>query len=63
MKPVKLASLKQGEYFLRKPDAKKVYIRGEYNRGDKRYECYEFEDVNHFIYLKGEVEVYTEFEF
>ena len=38
---VKLKSLKQGVEFKRKPDAHKVYIRGEYTRdmGLNKYQC------------------------
>lgn len=63
-----LKNLKRGEYFKRKADAKKVFIRGDYNRdgmdSDRfKYECQDFDDINRFIYLKGETEVFVGFDF
>ena len=51
------------EYFKRKATAKKVYVRGAYDRASKRYSCYETNDVNKEIFLKGETEVHTGFTY
>lgn len=59
----KLESLKRGEYFLRKPSSKRVYVRGTYEKSSKRYECFAADDMNQFIYIKGSTLVHTEFEY
>lgn len=63
MEQIKLKDVKKGEYFKRKMDAKKVFIRGDYVREDKKYECQDFEDINHFVYLKGDTLVFVGFDF
>ena len=59
--------LKQGEFFTRKaveyPKESQVYVRGAYDREQKRYECTRFDDVSRAVYLKGDTEVYTDFVF
>ena len=68
MKQVAIKELKGGDYFTLKdygeyPDENKVYVRGEYIRGEKRYEVYKWADVNHFSLMKGTRMVYTDFTF
>ena len=62
-----IKELKKGEYFTLKPIAEpkesQVYIRGDYDRSEKKYECVKFNDMNEFRYYKGEKEVYTDFVF
>ena len=62
-----IKELKKGEFFTLKPIAEpkesQVYIRGEYDRSEKKYECYKFNDMNAFRYYKGEKEIYTDFVF
>ena len=64
---MKLKDLKIGEYFTlkpySKPTEKQVYIRGEYDRTERKYECGKFCDISYSRYLKGDTEVYTEFTF
>ena len=64
---MKLKELKKGEWFTRKaveyPNEKQVFIRGEYIREERRYECQRWSDINSFIYLKGDTEVFTDFIF
>lgn len=59
--------LKKGDYFTRKPienpDEKQVYIRGDYIRSEKRYECIRFDDSCRFVYLPGDKEIFTDFVF
>lgn len=64
---MKLKDVKQGEFFTLKPISepteKQVYIRGEYERSSKKYECTKFSDINSWRYLKGDTDVYTDFIF
>ena len=64
---MKLKELKRGEYFTKKsiefPNEKQVFVRGEYDRELKKYECYRFSDINDYVYISGSKEVFTEFVF
>lgn len=64
---MKLKDLKKGEYFTLKPienpTEKQVFIRGEYDRTEKKYECGRFDDISYTRYLSGKTEVYTDFTF
>lgn len=59
--------LKIGEYFtlkpINEPTEKQVYIRGEYDRTEKKYECGKFSDISYTRYLNGNTVVYTDFTF
>lgn len=59
--------LKKGDFFTKKqiefPSDRQVWVRGEYDRSEKRYECYRFADVNDVCYISGAKEVYTDFIF
>ena len=59
--------LKNGEFFTLKPIAEpkesQVYIRGEYDRSAKKYECGKFSDISYSRLIKGNTEVYTDFVF
>lgn len=61
-----LKDLKKGELFKRvskKGIGTAVYVRGDYDKSSKTYECYKYEDINSFINLKGNSVVCVEFEF
>ena len=62
-----IRELKKGEFFTKKPiDAPResqVWIRGEYDRAEKKYECTRFDDLCVFCYLKGDKEVFVDFTF
>lgn len=58
-----LRSLAEGTFFKRKPDAARVYVRGEYIRGANKYSCYWFDDVNREILLSGDTVVTVGFDF
>lgn len=62
-----LKDLKIGEYFTLKsienPTEKQVFIRGEYDRTERKYECGRFDDISYTRYLSGKTEVYTDFTF
>ena len=64
---MKLKELKEGEYFTLKPIAepseKQVYIRGGYDRSEKKYDCGRFDDIGYSKYINGDKEVYTDFTF
>ena len=59
--------LKQGEWFTLKPISEpkesQVFVRGEYDRSAKKYECGKFSDISYSRLIKGDTEVYTDFVF
>ena len=64
---MKIREMKKGEFFTRKPrenpSESQVWIRGEYDLAQKKYECVRFDDASRFCYLKGETQVYTDLVF
>lgn len=64
---MKLKDLKRGEYFtlkpIEEPKENQVYIRGEYDRTEKKFECGKFSDISYTRYIDGNREVYTDFTF
>lgn len=64
---MKLKDLKRGEYFtikpLEEPKENQVYIRGKYDRTEKKYDCGRFDDISYSRMFNGDKEVYTEFTF
>ena len=64
---MKLKDLKSGEYFTIKPltfpKENQVYIRGEYDRTEKKYCCGKFSDISESRMFDGEKEVYIDFVF
>lgn len=64
MKTAKLSTLPIGEHFKRKPDAKKVYQRGAYDRATRRYVNTDCADVwGNGLALKGDTVVYIGFDY
>ena len=61
LKPLRL--VKRGEYFKRKPDARSVYRRGEYDRSTKRISATDFEDMNREVFLNPDTLVHVDFTF
>lgn len=65
MKPIR--QLKRGEFFTLKPTdnpaESQVYVRGDYIRGENRYECGKFSDISYTRMFAGSKMVYTEFTF
>lgn len=55
--------LKRGEFFKRKESSGKVYMRGEFCRDIKKFECDDFNDISRSIYLRGDTVVFVGFEF
>lgn len=60
---VPLKKLKVGEYFKRKPDSKRVFVKGEWNQSGKCYNCYAADDINQGLNLKRDAQVFTDFEY
>ena len=62
-----LKDLKKGEFFTKKPIEEpketQVFIRGKYDRSEKKYEISRFSDFCDTAYLKGTAKVYTSFTF
>lgn len=62
-----MKELKKGDYFTKKPIEEpresQVWIRGDYDRSMRKYECYRFDDVNTFTYVSDTKEVYIDFTF
>ena len=59
--------LKPGQWFtlkpIEEPKQNQVYIRGEYDRTDKKYCCGRFDDISYSRMLNGNKEVYINFTF
>lgn len=64
---MKVKQLKEGELFTKKqiadPSDDQVWIRGNYIRTEKKYECINFDDANRYCYLPADKEVFTDFIF
>lgn len=59
----KLKELKRGEFFKLKETSNRVYIKGEYDRSEKRYCCTAWDDANAWRMLDGNKLVYAGFVF
>lgn len=57
-----IKDLKVGDYFKLTVNGR-VYVRATYNRSTKKYEYYDFDDVNHWHDCKGTKKVITDFHF
>ena len=59
--------LVSGTYFtlreIEEPKENQVFIRGEYDRTTKKYECSRFSDISETRLLKGDKEVSIDFTF
>lgn len=64
---MKIKDLKKGAFFTKKPvdnpKESQVWIRGEYDRSEKKYECTRFDDISCSCFLPGSKEVFTDFTF
>ena len=63
-----IKDLKKGEFFTLKdygeyPPESRVYVRGDYERSEKKYSCYKFTDVNAESFFKGNRLVFVGFTF
>lgn len=55
--------LPNGEFFKLKPDSKRVYIRGEFDRSTRKYDCQAFDDISVSRQFDGKKQVYAGFTF
>lgn len=61
---VQVRDLHEDDLFKLTPTASaRVWVRGKYIRGEKKYECFEYYDINHFTYLSPNRYVYIGFTF
>lgn len=64
---MKIKDIKKGGFFTKKaidcPSDRQVWIRGDYDRSEKKYECTRFDDCCTFCYMSGSKEVFTDFIF
>ena len=63
-----LKELKKGEYFtlreVKEPKESQVYVRGEYDKSQRKFECQRFTDIwGNGKMLKGNTIVYVGFTF
>ena len=63
MKKVQIKEIKNGEFIRRQPDSKTTYIKGDYDRTNKKYSCINFDDINKEIFIKSTAKVWVGFTF
>ena len=51
------------EFFKLKPESKRVYIRGEFDRSTRKYDCQSFDDISVSRQFDGKKKVYAGFTF
>ncbi len=66
---MKLRELKHGDFFTLKsfsgktPTDKQVYIKGEYDRSSRKYDCGRCDDISYSRSFKADTEIYTDFTY
>jgi hypothetical protein len=63
MYSIELRKIKQGEVFKRKPDAKGLFVKGDYDRGTKSFSCSDYNDMNRELFIKSTKLVWLGFEY
>ena len=63
MQNIIIKSVKPGDYIKRKEDAKAVYIKGDYIKSLKGFECTDAEDINKTIIIKSDKPVFVGFTY
>jgi len=67
MNATAIKDLKKGDFFTKRsidePREDQVWVRGDYDRSSRRYECCRFDDVNTTCFLIGGRQVFTDFTF
>ena len=60
-------ALNKGDYFTTKaiaePSERQVWVRDFYDRSERKFWCYRFDDVNAGRYFRGDRAVFVEFTF
>ena len=60
MKKIELRKLGRGDLFrLAGNDDAPVWVRDEYDRSERKYLCYKWDDVNHWAYMRSVRAVYA----
>lgn len=63
----KLKELKRNDLFTLKeiehPTESQVYVKGEYDRSEKKYLCWKYSDINAWRYIKADKLVNVDFYF
>ena len=63
MNQLKLNEVKPGDYVMRKPDSKTVFIKGSYDKSTKDFSLTDTNDINREIFLKSSTFVYIGFTY
>lgn len=62
-----LKEIKNGDLFtlkpIEEPKETQVYIKGDYDRTEKKYNCGKWSDISYSRLLKGSTVVYVNFTF
>lgn len=60
MQKIELRKLGRGDLFrLAGNDDAPVWVRDEYDRSERKYLCYKWDDVNHWTYMRSVRAVYA----
>lgn len=60
MQKIELRKLGRGDLFrLAGNDDAPVWVRDEYDRSERKYLCYKWDDVNHWTYIRSVRSVYA----
>ena len=60
MQKIELRKLGRGDLFrLAGNDEAPVWVRDEYDRSERKYLCYKWDDVNHWAYMRSARGVYA----
>ena len=60
MQKIELRKLGSGDLFrLAGNDDAPVWVRDEYDRSERKYLCYKWDDVNHWSYMRSSRGVYA----
>lgn len=58
----KVEDIKKGTLVKRTPTAKKLYIRGEYNKFDKKYELQSYDDISAYVNVKKGTKLFIDWD-
>ena len=61
MRQIELRKVKQEEIFrLTNSETAPLWVRGYYERSERKYECYKYDNYNHETFLKGSRQVFVD---
>lgn len=63
MQNITIKAVKSGDYIKRKEDSKTIYIKGDYIRSLKGFECVDVSDINKTIVIKSDKLVFIGFTY